>query len=103
MDTAEAAVDSVAEGLAKIKAYMPETYKAIKGRAQQVGSGAYGQVRRALKGEANCFWACERGQVVGTPFAGHEIERDVAHLMVQFGTTFVVMWGEPVGGVDGKN
>jgi hypothetical protein len=87
------------EKLRVIREQMPETYKAIQAKAVE-RSDAYGLVRRGLRGEANCFWACERGHVVGTPFAGHEIERDVAHLMVQFGATFVCLWGAAANGAN---
>jgi hypothetical protein len=91
MDTGAAAVDP--KGLADDQGQMPETYKSVQegGGGRQ---GAFALVRRALKGEANCFWACERGHVVGTPFADDEIERDIAQLMVQFGSTFVCIWGK---------
>ena len=95
MDTRTTPID-VEASLALIKSEMPETYKAINAKAKDVGKAAFGLVRRAIKGEANCFWACERGHVVGTPFAMQEIERDVAQLMVQFGATFVCIWGREV-------
>jgi hypothetical protein len=96
---------TVEEQVATIKAQMPETYKAIQAKAQAIGRGAFGLVRRALKGEENCFWACERGIVVGTPFAEHEIQADVARLMVQFGASFVCIWGKEAaaGGIDGAH
>jgi len=91
--------DPAEEGIARIKASMPETYKSIQAKAQQVGKVAFALVRAGLRGKENAFWACERGHVVGTPFADHEIERDIAQLMVQFGSTFVCIWGkEAVGG-----
>lgn len=95
---------TVEERLALIKGEMPQTYRSIQAKAQEIGKSAFGLVRRGLRGEANCFWACERGQVVGTPFAGHEIERDVARNMVSYGCTFVCIWGqqatESVNGAD---
>lgn len=95
MDTATAAPenDTADRAIAVIKAQMPETYKSIQAKANRVGRLAFALVRRALKGEPNCFWACERGHVVGTPFRDDEIERDIAQLMVQFGTTSVCIWG----------
>jgi hypothetical protein len=98
---------TVRKGLELIKGQMPETYKSVQAKAQAVGPAAYALVRRSLRGEANCFWAMERGQVVGTPFNDQEISRDVAQLLVQFGSTFVCIWGkpacEPAGGGDGAN
>lgn len=104
--TTSTEVDPAVEGVARIKAHMPATYRAIQERSALVGKVAFGLVRRGLRGETNCFWACERGHVSGTPFSDDEIERDIAQLMVQFGSTFVVIWGKEAvpqaGGVDGK-
>jgi hypothetical protein len=99
MDTG-AAADPAVEGIALIKAQMPKTYESIQARAAQAGNVAYTLVRRGLRGEANCFWACERGCVVGTPFFDNEISRDIAQLMVQFGSTYVCIWGKE--GVTGE-
>ena len=105
MDTGTAAKDEaqVAEGLALIKGRMPETYKSIQGKAAAIGRVAFALVRRSLRGEANCFWACERGHVVGTPFNEQEISRDVAQCMVQFGATFVCIWGQEAAAPGGAN
>lgn len=104
MDTMDTGA-AVEEGLATIRAQMPETYKSVQAKAAEIGKGAFGLVRRSLKGEANCFWACERGHVVGTPFKDQEITRDVAQLMVQFGSTFVCLWGRDAaaGGANGAH
>lgn len=92
---------NVDDKIAMIKDRMPETYKSIQAKAQAIGREAYALVRRGLRGEPNCFYAFERAIVVGTPFKDCEIERDIAQLMVQFGSTFVCIWGEtaavPVG------
>lgn len=87
---------NVDEQVAKIKQYMPETYKSIQAKAAAIGKPAFGLVRRGLRGEPNCFWAMERGHVVGTPFGLSEIERDIAQYMVTFGCTFVCIWAESV-------
>jgi hypothetical protein len=108
MDTMDTEA-AVREGLDRIKGHMPQTYKSIQDKADKVGRVAFALVRRSLKGEPNCFWAMERGNVVGTPFDDQEITRDIAQLMVQFGVTFVCIWGKPsldapaVGGTDGAN
>lgn len=81
----------VAAGLSLIKGRLPLTYAAIQSRAQQHGQGAFALVRRSLRGEPNCFYALEAGHVVGTPF-NQVLTPDVAALMVQFETGFVVMW-----------
>src|SRR5437764_5571219 len=98
MDTGTATKDPAEVGIQLIKASMPQTFKSIQAKAAEIGNAAYGLVRRGLRGEANCFWACERGNVVGTPFANSEIERDVAQMMVQFAPTFVVIWRKESNG-----
>ena len=98
MDTAEtgaAKKQDVSAQLAEIRDHMPEVYAAIKAKAAEVGNVAFELVRRALRGEACCFWAIEGGRVVGTPFQGHPIEADIAQAMVQFGCGFCVVWAEP--------
>lgn len=83
---------TVDQQIANIKAGMPETYKSIQAKAQEVGKVAFAYVRRGLRGEANCFYAFERGHVVGTPFSLIEIQRDIAQYMVTFGVSHVVIW-----------
>jgi len=85
----------VQDQIAQIKQYMPETYRSIQAKAEAIGKPAFGLVRRGLRGEANCFWAMERGRVVGTPFSLTEVSRDVAQYMVTFGCTYVCIWAEP--------
>lgn len=83
----------------EIKAHMPEVYRNILAKAEELGKPAFGMVRRGLRGEVNYFYAFEGGRVVGTPFAGpHEgLMAEVALNMVQFGVRHVVMWGVPNG------
>lgn len=89
---AAGATDSrVSQQLATIKAHMPETYKLIQAWAQEIGNEAFRYVRRGCSGEPDCFWACEAGHVVGTPFAMQAINDDVARYMVRFGCTFVAV------------
>lgn len=76
----------------EIKRCMPETYKSIQAKAQQIGGKAYALVRQGLRGEANCFYAFENGYVVGTPFTLVEIQRDIAQLMVTLGASHVCLW-----------
>jgi len=78
----------------EIKQFMPETYKSIKAKSSVIGNEAFVLVRRGLRGEANCFWACEAGRVVGTPFSLVEVARDIAQYMVTFGVSQVVIWHE---------
>lgn len=84
--------EAVAQQLDLIKQRMPLVYGAIKERAADMGKAAYGLVRRGLRGEANCFYAFEKGHVVGTPFAHGPITAEAAALMVQFGAAFVCFW-----------
>jgi hypothetical protein len=94
MDTRTADQD-IQSGIAEIKAHMPETYKAIQDKAGELGNAAYGLVRRGLGGEANCFYAIERGRVVGAPFDVPGVSAEVARLIVAFGCKSLVMWRLP--------
>jgi len=92
MDSRTAAADPVQAGLARIKADMPRTYADIQAQAAGPrGRATFALVRRALKGEPNCFYAAEGGHVVGTPF-DLALTADVAAQVVQFGAGFIVMW-----------
>lgn len=89
----------VEQQIAEIKAHMPEVYKGIQAKAAQIGKPAYALVRRGLRGEPNCFFAFERGRVVGTPFNVTNVMAVVAQNMVQFGAKCALVWPEtpPVG------
>lgn len=93
MDTTKTPAE-VEEVIGTIKTRMPEVYKAIQSKAATLGKPAYALVRNGIKGQPNCFYAFERGHVVGTPFTLTEIARDVAQLMVTFGVDHVVVWPE---------
>mgnify|MGYP001563619524 CR=1 FL=1 len=87
--------------LALIRASMPLTYDEIRREAAGPrGRGTYGLVRRGLRGDANCFYACEGGHVVGAPFDQQNVNAEAALLMVQFGMGFLVMW-PLIGEIDG--
>lgn len=99
------AVDAahVARLLTEIRDYMPQVYKAIQAKAapDQLGNAAFSLVRRALRGEANCFYASEGGRTVGAPFVNlddspHAIMAEVALAMVCFGARHWVVWQQPV-------
>ena len=77
-----------------IKAHMPETYKAILQRSADtdLGRDAFALVTRGLRGEPNCFYALERGHVVGTPFNLPNVTPELASVIVRFGCSFLVMW-----------
>lgn len=100
MDTRTAKAD-VTPLINEIKAHMPETYKSIQSRAVEAGNVAYEYVRRGLRGEPNCFYAFERGRVMGTPFSIPDIPREAAYWMVTFGCAHVCIWAEAVTGTGG--
>jgi hypothetical protein len=85
---------AIEKRIAEIKAHMPQTYRSIQDQAAEIGREAYALVRKGLRGEPNCFWACEAGRVMGTPFALIDVQRDVALSMVAFGAEFVVIWAD---------
>lgn len=87
-------METVDQQIANIKAHMPQVYQAIQAKAAEIGKPAFALVRRGLRGEANCFYAFERGHVVGTPFALNEVTRDIAQLMVTFGCSHVCIWAD---------
>lgn len=80
--------------IATIKTHMPETYKSIKAKAENLGPATYSLVRAGIKGQPNCFYAFERGRIVGTPFTLTEIARDVAQLMCTLGVQHCIVWPE---------
>lgn len=73
-----------------IKSHMPGVYQLIRERAASDGNGVYMSVRRAARGEPDCFYAIEGGRVVGTPFV-RAVTPEIAQLIVQFGVTFLCM------------
>ena len=87
--------------IAEIKARMPETYKAILAKAEEIGNSAFSLVRRGLRGEPNCFYAMENGHVKGAPFNQGDIMPEIAKYMVQFDCTFIVVWQSERGGGEG--
>lgn len=80
----------VNEGLATIRAHMPQTYAEIKHQAQVRGNAVFRLVRRGCGGKPDCFYAVEGGHVVGTPFA-QAVDPALAALIVQFGIGFLVL------------
>lgn len=93
MDTRTAAAVDVEQLVRDIRQHMPGVYAAIQAKAGEIGNEAFRLVRRGLRGEPGCFWACERGRVVGAPFHGLQIQDDVAAVMVNFGCAHVCIWG----------
>jgi hypothetical protein len=86
-----------------IKTKMPETYNYIQERAKQHPKGTFGLVKRGVLGEPGCFYAFERGHVVGTPFNGHQIQADVAVNMVRFGCAYVCIFAGAQSGTGAQN
>ncbi len=96
----------VAARIREIQEHMPETYRAIKVMADKAGSEAYAAVKRAIRGEANQFYAIEGGFVVGTPFELPDVTADLARLIVRFGCRHLVIWSPEVakmGAADGTH
>lgn len=77
-----------------IKSGMPETYRAIQDKAEVAGALVWPMVRRGMAGQPNCFYALERRQFVGTPFAQCDITDMVAGNMVRFGVDSFVIFGD---------
>ncbi|WP_156362897.1 hypothetical protein [Xylophilus sp. Leaf220] len=102
MDTRTPAID-VAAAINDIRSNMPETYQAIKAKADQIGSEAYALVRRGIKGEPNCFYAMEGGRVVGHPFNLPGLPGNIASLVLQFGCRHMVWWRLPKEVADGAH
>lgn len=99
MATNTTASNDVTQQIADIKTHMPNVYRSITDRAEDLGNAVYAMVRRGLRGEANCFYAFEKGRVVGTPFASPSVQDDVAVNMVRFGVAHVVVLADVKGGV----
>lgn len=91
MDTS-AAKKPVGSDIELIKTKMPTLYKAIQAKAAEVGNQAYVLVRKGLRGEPNCFYAFERGHVVGSPFSIPGVNAEIAKYMVQFGVGYCCIW-----------
>ena len=93
MDTFKTPAE-IEQVIVTIKTLMPETYKSIQAKATEIGKAAFALVRSGIKGQPNCFYAFERGHVVGTPFALADIQRDIAQLMCTLAVEHVVIWPE---------
>jgi len=89
----------------EIKAHMPDTYRAIRAKADEIGTLAYAYVRRSIAGQPNLFYAMERGHVVGTPFNQADITAAVAQAMVAYGCKSLLIWAlaPQEGGADGAH
>ena len=94
MDTEADKKEKVRRQIEQIKGNMPETYRAIQDRAEVAGALVWPMVRRGMAGQPNCFYALERKQFVGTPFAMPELTDVVAGGMVRFGSESFVIFGD---------
>lgn len=103
MDSQTAVKVNVDDKIAVIKAQMPETYKTIQAEAAKRGRGLFETVRRGLRGEANQFYAFERGHVVGTPFSDTAVTAEIAACMVAFGRCSVCIFAPQGGPADGAH
>lgn len=92
MDTQTAVKKNVEAEIAVIKTKMPQVYDMIKEKAKDIGNEAFVLVRKGLRGEPNCFYAFERGYVVGTPFGMRDVTDVVAGNMVRFGPLSCCIW-----------
>lgn len=82
--------------LANIKLNMPETYAEIVDTANRKGSVAFALVRRAVRGEPNCFYAIENLRFAGTPFNLPDVHADLARYMLTFGCERLICWGREI-------
>jgi hypothetical protein len=76
---------NVDDKLALIKREMPKTYATIQAAAGRIGSKAFEQVRRGIRGEARCFFALEGDHHVGEPWDTALFGVDQALLQYEFG------------------
>lgn len=91
-------IDPADQAIDTIKRHMPAVLAEVRSKAAMIGSDAYKLVRRGARGEPGCFYACEAGRVVGTPFADLEVPTSVAQLVAHFGMSMLVAW--PASAVD---
>jgi hypothetical protein len=92
----------VEQRLNVIKRNMPEVLAVIREKAEKHGPEVYALVRRGLRGEVGCFYAFEKGHVVGTPFGQTSpVMVHAANFLVEFGCAHVCIWPEPLPGVVG--
>ena len=78
------------QGQQRIKSEMPEVYATIQRYAAK-DKTVWRLVRLGLTGKPDCFWASERGFVVGAPFTRFAKAVEVSRLMARFGCAHVCM------------
>lgn len=82
----------VQKRLDHIKRNMPQTYELITDKAKVQGNAVFRAVRQGVAGEPNRFWAMEAGHFAGTAFNLRTVQDEVAWAMVNFGSTFCVVF-----------
>ena len=82
----------VQKRLDHIKRNMPQTYEVITDKAKVQGNAVFRAVRQGVAGEPNRFWAMEAGHFAGTDFNLRTVQDEVAWAMVNFGSTFCVVF-----------
>ena len=82
----------VQKRLDHIKRNMPQTYDLITDKAKVQGNAVFRAVRQGVAGEPNRFWAMEAGHFAGTAFNLRTVQDEVAWAMVNFGSTFCVVF-----------
>ena len=80
----------IEQGQQRIKSEMPEVYATIQRYAVK-DKAVWRMVRLGLTGKPDCFWASERGFVVGAPFTRFAKAVEVSRLMARFGCAHVCM------------
>lgn len=80
----------IEQGQQRIKSEMPEVYATIQRYAAK-DKTVWRLVRLGLTGKPDCFWASERGFVVGAPFTRFAKAVEVSRLMARFGCAHVCM------------
>lgn len=75
---------------------MPETWRKIGELRDKWGKEHVADcIRRGMAGEADCFWACEGGHVVGTPFCADKELAQLLGLAVALGSRYAVVMRPP--------
>ncbi|RZI82610.1 MAG: hypothetical protein EOP38_15465 [Rubrivivax sp.] len=77
-----------------LKELMPTVADMVqRRRIEEGGAWVTEMVNRGMRGEPNCFYAFERGHVVGTPFDPGFYMEELARTTAAIGGVFMVMRG----------
>jgi hypothetical protein len=93
MDT-RTANDDVSAQIEEIKRSMPETYAAIREKAQAFGNDVYAWVRQGLRGYPDFFYALEGRRIVGTPFDRGDVMSELARWQREHGDFNIVFFAD---------